>query len=680
MPKDAPANDGAPPDEAPLGPRQRVSEMQAKLHRWAAADPGRRFDDLFNLVHDPATLTMAFDRVAGNQGARTAGIDDLTVADVEEQIGVLRFLDDLRARLRSGAFRALPVREKQIPKPGGSGKLRRLGIPTVADRVVQAALKLVLEPIFEADFKPVSYGFRPMRRAQDAIAEIHSFGTKGYRWVLDADIEACFDEIDHAALMDRVRRRIKDKKVLGLVKAFLKAGILTEIGEQRDTLTGTPQGGILSPLLANIALSVLDEHVHGAWEDGGVLSTDRLRRNRRRDGLPRWRIVRYADDFAVMVHGTEQDTTALRDEIAQVLAQIGLRLSPAKTRIVHLSEGFDFLGFRIQWRRKRGTNKWHVYTDISRRAVRSVKMKVRALTHRLSQHDMEHVLTRLNLIRHGWAQYFKYAIAKRVFAMVDAFTWWRVVRMLRSRHDWSFGDVRRRLHPLRGVAADHSGRGQAAEDRGYPDRPVPPSRQQDPQPMDATGLTAGVVESPLRREAHGGFGEKPGETEQGQPCHRVPGLLCKNGCTARNDVLIAEAIEAPTVGAGCSLTGGVWHSYYDDVLVQGPSGVDIDHMVPLAEVHDSGGYGWTTERRRRYANDLGSDVTLVGVTARSNRQKSDQDPATWMPMPAVHCRYLGEWVATKHRWGLAVDPAEREALLRYAADCPNARITYDPAA
>ncbi|MFB7810878.1 HNH endonuclease family protein [Streptomyces virginiae] len=153
----------------------------------------------------------------------------------------------------------------------------------------------------------------------------------------------------------------------------------------------------------------------------------------------------------------------------------------------------------------------------------------------------------------------------------------------------------------------------------------------------------------------------------------------KNGCTARNDVLIAEAIEAPAVGANCALTGGVWHSYYDDVLVQGASGVDIDHMVPLAEVHDSGGYGWTTERRRRYANDLGSDVTLVGVTARSNRQKSDQDPATWMPAPSVHCRYLGEWVATKHRWGLAVDPAEREALLRYAADCPNARITYDPA-
>ena len=259
MPKDAPPNGGAPFAETPMGPRRRVSEMQAKLHRWAAADPGRRFDDLFNFVHDPATLIVAFDRVAGNTGSRTAGVDGLTVADVEEQVGVPGFLDDLRAQLKSGTFRPLPVRERKIPKPGGSGKVRSIGIPTVADRVVQAALKLVLEPIFEADFEPVSYGFRPMRRAHDAIAEIHRFGTLGYRWVLDADIEACFDSIDHAALMDRVRMRVKDKRVLSLVKAFLKAGVLTELGENRDTHTGTPQGGILSPLLANIALAVLDE-------------------------------------------------------------------------------------------------------------------------------------------------------------------------------------------------------------------------------------------------------------------------------------------------------------------------------------------------------------------------------------------------------------------------------------
>ena len=185
MPKDAPVNAGAAP-ERPDGPFQRVSGMQAKLHRWAAADPGRRFDDLCNFVHDPATLLVAFDRVAGNTGASTPGVDGLTVAWVEEFVGVPGFLDDLRSAVKAGTFRPLPVRERKIPKPGGSGKLRKLGIPAIADRVVQAALKLVLEPIFEADFEPVSYGFRPKRRAQDAIAEIHLYGTQGYRWVLDA--------------------------------------------------------------------------------------------------------------------------------------------------------------------------------------------------------------------------------------------------------------------------------------------------------------------------------------------------------------------------------------------------------------------------------------------------------------------------------------------------------------
>jgi RNA-directed DNA polymerase len=246
MPGDAPLN-GDALRSMPDGLWVRVSEMQAKLHRWAVADPGRRFDDLFNFVYDPATLIMAFDRVAGNRGARTPGVDGLTVAGIEEYVGVPGFLDDLRAALKDGSFRPLPVRERKIPKPGGSGKVRSLGIPTVADRVVQAALKLVLEPIFEADFLPVSYGFRPRRRAHDAIAEIHHFGTRGYRWVLDADIEACFDSISHSALMDRVRVRVKDKRVVALVKAFLKAGVLTEFGDQQDTLTGTPQGGILTP-------------------------------------------------------------------------------------------------------------------------------------------------------------------------------------------------------------------------------------------------------------------------------------------------------------------------------------------------------------------------------------------------------------------------------------------------
>ena len=238
MPKDAPPNGAAPTDsdntgDVPVGPRRRVSGMQAKLHRWAAADPGRRFDDLFNLVHDPATLIVACDRVANNRGAKTAGSDGWTVARIEAEVGVTRFLDDLRTQIKAGEFRPQPVRERKIPKPGGSGKVRRLGIPTVADRVVQAALKLVLEPIFEADFEPVSYGFRPERRAHDAIAEIHLFGTQGYRWVLDADIEACFDSDRPRGPDGPGAARVKGQAGAALVKAFLKAGILTELGEVR---------------------------------------------------------------------------------------------------------------------------------------------------------------------------------------------------------------------------------------------------------------------------------------------------------------------------------------------------------------------------------------------------------------------------------------------------------------
>jgi RNA-directed DNA polymerase len=242
MPKDAPVNTGGP-DES-REPFVRVSGMQTKLHRWAVADPGRRFDDLFNFVHDPATLLVAFARVAGNTGANTPGVDGLTVADVETVIGVPGFLDQVRGALKDGSFRPLPVRQRSIPKRGSSGKLRSLGIPTITDRVVQAALKLVLEPIFEADFAPVSYGFRPNRRAQDAIAEIQHMTTRGYEWVLEADIEACFDSIDHAALMERLRARISDKRVLALVKAFLKAGVMTTSGDRDQTLTGTPQGSL----------------------------------------------------------------------------------------------------------------------------------------------------------------------------------------------------------------------------------------------------------------------------------------------------------------------------------------------------------------------------------------------------------------------------------------------------
>ena len=326
-----------------------VRRMQLKLHRWAGEDSARRFDDLYNLVCDPAFLVHAYERVAGNKGARTSGVDKATVAWIESRIGVEEFLNDIRDQLKARTFRPMPVRQVMIPKT--SGKLRALGIPTVADRVVQAALKLVLEPIFEADFLPCSYGFRPNRRAQDAVAEIQHMTTRGYQWVLEADIQACFDTIDHVALLDRVRARVTDKRILGLVKAFLKAGVLTVDGHRDNTWTGTPQGGILSPLLANIALSALDEHFDAQWQQ--AMSTWHHRDRRRRQGLGCWKLVRYADDFVVCVKGQQHHAAALRDEVADVLAPLGLALAPEKTRVVHVDDRFDFLGFHIRRMRKR---------------------------------------------------------------------------------------------------------------------------------------------------------------------------------------------------------------------------------------------------------------------------------------------------------------------------------------
>jgi len=236
----------------------------------------------------------------------------------------------------------------------------------------------VLEPIFEADFHPSSYGFRPRRRAWDAIAEIQMFSSRSYEWVLEGDIKACFDEIDHTALLGRVRARIGDKRVLALVKAFLKAGILSEDQVHRSSNTGTPQGGILSPLLANIALEVLDEHFAQVWASISPTRVDRSRR--RRHGLPVYRLVRYTDDFVVLVSGTREHAEAMREQVTAVIAPMGLRLSPEKTTVVHIDDGFDFLGFRIQRHHKPGTTKRYVYTFPARKSVTSIRRKVKTIS------------------------------------------------------------------------------------------------------------------------------------------------------------------------------------------------------------------------------------------------------------------------------------------------------------
>ncbi|WAX78762.1 group II intron reverse transcriptase/maturase [Streptomyces sp. KMM 9044] len=429
MSEDALVNTGAGMAAA-WRPGVPVRKMQLKLHQWARADVSRRFDDLYNLVYDPGFLIDAWHRVAGNTGAKTAGIDGLTVAAIESGPGVQPFLMDIRDELKARTYRPAPVRRTQIPK--SNGKMRDLGIPTVKDRVVQAALKAVLEPIFEADFLPVSYGFRPGRRAHDAIAEIVYLARRGYSVVLEADIEACFDNIDHVALMDRLRARISDKRVLALVKAFLKAKVMHH-GIAKDTPTGTPQGGILSPLPANIALTALDKHFHVQWHTR--MGTSWQREKRRKTGTGNWRLVRYADDFVVLVSGPAHRAEALREQVAEVLAPIGLRLSPEKTRVVHIDDGFDFLGHHIRRQRKRGTNKLVVYTRPSKKAIKAVKDRVSERTYRHTQNQsLATLLEGLNRTMTGWATYFRHGTAKRTFNAVDHHAWHRVAIWLRRKH------------------------------------------------------------------------------------------------------------------------------------------------------------------------------------------------------------------------------------------------------
>jgi RNA-directed DNA polymerase len=422
---------------------RRVLEIQTKLHRWASDDPHRRFDDLFNLVADPGFLLVAWDRVRGNKGARTAGVDGQTAYYVEAEVGVEVFLDRLRAEIKDRSFRPLPARERMIPKPGTT-KRRRLGISTVRDRVAQASLKLVLEPIFEADFLPCSYGFRPNRRAHDAVAEVRHFTSRTYEWVVEGDIQSCFDEISHSALLDRVRARVGDKRVLALVKAFLKAGILDEDHLLRETGAGTPQGSILSPLLSNVALSVLDEYIAQAPGGPGASRNDRL--TRRRHGLPNYRLSRYADDWCLVVSGTKADAEALREEIAGVLSTMGLRLSEEKTLITHIDEGLDFLGWHIQRRRKRGTNRRYVYTYPSHKAVKAVTSKVKTRCRQNTNLPLETLLRQLNPVLRGWTTYFRPGVSSIAFGYLRAFTWRQVIRWLRRKHPGiAWKELRRRF-------------------------------------------------------------------------------------------------------------------------------------------------------------------------------------------------------------------------------------------
>jgi RNA-directed DNA polymerase len=272
--------------------------------------------------------------------------------------------------------------------------------------------------------------------------------------VFEADIEACFDELSHSAIIGRVRRRVGDKRIVALVKAFLKAGIMAADGQTRDSITGTPQGGIASPLLANIALSVLDEHFCAKWDAHGG---EHQRRAHRRRGGATYRIVRYADDFVIMVCGAQEHADALWDEVAEVLAPLGLRLSPSKTRVCHIDDGFDFLGFHIQRRTKKGTANKYVYTYPSKKALASIMDKVRTLTARSRHRTLADLLHRLNPVLRGWCNYFRFGVSSATFGYLDKFVWRRITGWLRKRHkgiNWRSLYRRFLTGPPRGVPAE----------------------------------------------------------------------------------------------------------------------------------------------------------------------------------------------------------------------------------
>lgn len=392
-----------------------VRELQRKLWVAAKRSPDRRFHALFDRICRSDVLWEAWRRVRKNKGS--AGIDRQTLEAVEE-FGVDRLLGEVQAELSEGRYRPLPVRRVQIPKPQGG--VRPLGIPTVKDRVVQQAARIVLEPIFEADFLPVSFGFRPRRSATDAKEVLRRSFIDGHRFVFEADIRDYFGQIDHGRLLSMVAARVSDRRVIKLIGKWLRAGVMDE-GEFRRSMAGTPQGGVISPLLSNIYLHALDQ----AFADG-VHGT----------------LVRYADDFVVACR-SESEVSAARRLAGEVLAGLGLELHPEKTGMVDLREGregFDFLGCHFRARvsgrlLERGVRRYYLQRWPSVRAMNRIRARIKALSARSRVGmDIRDVIKAINPILRGWGNYFRTGNAAQKFVQIDRYVIDRLRGLMVKRH------------------------------------------------------------------------------------------------------------------------------------------------------------------------------------------------------------------------------------------------------
>jgi group II intron reverse transcriptase/maturase len=392
--------------------------LQRVLYRSAKQDPKRRFHALYDKLTRRDVMWRAWVDVATNQGA--PGVDGVSIADIDEGgvEAVRAFLDELAAELEAETYRPQPLRRVDIPKPGQPGKSRPLSIPCVRDRVVMTAAKSILEPIFEAQFLPCSFGFRPKRSAHQALEVVRTTANKGVVWVLDADISDCFGSLGFDAIVSEMEKRVSDRKMLKLIRAWLRVGVL-EGGVVTDSVTGAPQGSPVSPLMANIVLHVLDE----AWS---------------RQGHRLGTLVRYCDDFVVLAP-TRARVVEAKARIETVLEPLGLRLHPDKTRIACLAEGqegFVFLGFEHRMRESRKwRGRWYLNRWPSPRAMTSIRAKVKQRTaRRFASLPLEAVVESLNPVLRGWGAYFRYGNSSQKFSAIDSYVHLRMATLASTKH------------------------------------------------------------------------------------------------------------------------------------------------------------------------------------------------------------------------------------------------------